>query len=122
MSYEITWEVEKDYIKVCAAGEQTLEDNIKLVSFVIESCEKYGVGKVVVDIRGLKGQPGTTADFKLANIAVSEALGRIRKTAIINDEESLAYTAFFETAIRNRGINLYAFKNEAEAFEWISQG
>lgn len=121
MSYEISAEVINDYLKVVAAGEQSLDDNIKLVAFIIESCTKFEVEKVVVDIRGLIGQPGTTADFKLANIAVKEALGRIKKTAIINNEDSLSYTSFFETAIRNRGINLYAFTNEAEALDWIAQ-
>jgi len=39
--------------------------------------------------------------------------------ALLYRQESHEYTTFFETAVRNRGINLLAFLDEDEAIKWL---
>lgn len=119
MSYTITNEVEQGYIKLVATGEQTLEGNKELVFRVLEACAENNLRKALVDIRGLVGQPGVVSDFELAGIAAQEALGLIQKVALLYRQESHEYTTFFETAVRNRGINLLAFLDEGEAIQWL---
>ena len=119
MGYVIETAIEKDYIKLVASGEQTLESNKELVFQVIEACTENNIRKVLVDISGTLGQPGTFSDFKLANIAAKEAFGLIQRVALVNRQENREFTSFFETAIRNRGINLLAFLDEQEAIKWL---
>jgi hypothetical protein len=122
MSYEISTEVEQGHIKLVVSGEQTLENNKKLVFQILEACAGNNVSKALIDIRGIWGQPGVLADYDLANIAAKEALGAIKKAALLYRQETHAYTSFFETAIRNRGINLLAFLDEDEARAWLQEG
>ena len=122
MSYTITTEIKQGYVKLAASGEQTLEGNKELVFRVLEACTENNVTKVLVDIRGLVGQPGVVSDYELAGIAAQEALGLLQKVALLYRQESHEYTVFFETAVRNRGINLLAFPDEREAIQWLREG
>ena len=122
MSYTITTEIKQGYVKLAASGEQTLEGNKELVFRVLEACTENNVTKVLVDIRGLVGQPGVVSDYELAGIAAQEALGLLQKVALLYRQESHEYTTFFETAVRNRGINLLAFPDEGEAIQWLREG
>jgi len=119
MSYIIATEVEQGYVKLVVSGEQTLENNKELVLRVLEACVENNVGRALVDISGLLGQPGILSDYELANIAAKEALGLVKKVALLYRQESHEYTSFFETTTRNRGINLLAFLDEKEAVKWL---
>jgi hypothetical protein len=119
MSYSITTEVEQGYVKLVASGEQTLESNKELVFRVLEACAENNLRRALVDIRGLVGQPGVASDYELAGMAAQEALGLLQKVALLYRQESHEYTAFFETTVRNRGINLLAFLDEGEAIQWL---
>jgi hypothetical protein len=68
------------------------------------------------------GQTGILSDYELANIAAKEALGLVQRAALLYRRENHEYTSFFETAIRNRGINLLAFLDEDEAIQWLLEG
>jgi hypothetical protein len=119
MNYKIETSVRKDYLLFEVSGKQTLEDNLNMIVFILEACEKYQVNKVVVDIRGFQGQPGITSDYKLAYFSATEALGKVKKAAVIHNQETKSFTSFFETAIRNRGIDLLAFTEIDSAIEWV---
>jgi hypothetical protein len=119
MSYVIETEIKQNYVKLHVSGKQTLENNKELVSRVIEACANNNIRKALVDIRGLVGQPGTFSDYELASIAAKDALGLIQRVALIYRRESHEFTSFFETTIRNRGINLLAFLDENEALKWL---
>lgn len=97
----------------------TKTDNLKLISLILETCEKHQIYNVVVDIRGFLGQPGITSDYQLASFSATEALGKVRKAAVIHDKATKEFTSFFETAIRNRGIDLLAFIDKDKAIEWV---
>lgn len=122
MSYNILTETKQGYIKLIVTGEQTFENNKELVSQILEVCVKNQVRKALIDIREIVGQPGVFADYELASIAAQEALGVIQKAALLYRQESHEYTSFFETAIRNRGVNLFAFLDEGKALEWLLEG
>jgi hypothetical protein len=119
MSYTIETEIKKDYVKLTALGKQTLENNKELVFQVIKVCTENNVGKALVDIREVLGQPGTFSDFELASVAAEKALGLFHKVALLYRQGNREYTSFFETVIRNRGINLLAFLDEQEATKWL---
>ena len=122
MSYKIATEVEKGYVRLIVSGDQTLENNKELVFRVLEACAENNVRRALVNIRGILGQPGIVSDYELANMAAQEALGLVQKVALLYRQESHEYTSFFETATRNRGINLLAFLDEDKAIQWLLDG
>ena len=121
MSYKIDTIVEKDYLKLIVSGEQTHEDNRALVVKIIESCVEHKLGQVVVDIRGLRGQPGVISDYELATFSVEQGLSVIKKAALVYRQENYEFTSFFETVAINRGLNVKIFVEEDEAVAWITQ-
>ncbi len=119
MSYVIETEIKQGYIKFIVSGEQTLENNTELVFHVLEACVENKIKRVLIDIRGIFGQPGVLSDYELANISAKEARGLVQKAALIYRQENHEYTSFFETATRNRGVNLRVFLDEGEALKWL---
>ena len=121
MGYHIKTNIEKDYLKFTVSGEQMFEENMKLVFFILQKCMENKIDRVVVDIRGFSEQPGIAADLELANITAEATFGKIAKAAVVYKEETYAYTTFFETVARNRGLNFIAFLNEDDAIEWVTE-
>jgi hypothetical protein len=121
MTYQLEITVEKDYLKGRVSGQQTLTDNEKLVTDLASACIEHKVNKILLDMTGLVGQPGTLSDFQLANFAVEKGLLVFRKVALISAPENYEFTTFFEAAAQNRGLNVIAFLDEEEALAWINQ-
>lgn len=122
MSYTIQKETKRGYVKLVVSGEQTLVDNRSLISTAINACSEQKTHKVLVDIRGLVGQPGTFADYELAEQAAQEVQGLVTKAALVHRPETKEYTSFFVTVSRNFGLNVRAFIDEQEAIRWFKEG
>jgi hypothetical protein len=121
MRYQVDLHYEKDYLRGTVSGQQTLRDNEKLVSMLVSTCIERSLSKLVVDLTGLVGQPGTFSDYQLANFSVEQVLPFIKKVALITTQDNMKFTTFFETVSRNRGLNVIAFVDEEEALTWISE-
>jgi hypothetical protein len=122
LAYQLAVEKKGKFIIITASGKQTYEDNIKLAEACIQECWKNAVTRVLVDITGLVGQPGTTADYELAKLIDAWGARRtISHAALLENEDGLAAGKFFETAARNRGVNLFAFGDKAKAEEWLEK-
>jgi hypothetical protein len=121
MNYKIDATVEKDYLMLIVAGEQSLDANKALVIMIIESCVEHQLNKVVVDIRGFEGQPGVISDYELANFSVEKGLSVLKKAALVYRKENHEFTSFFETVAINRGLNVKIFLEPDEAVGWITK-
>jgi hypothetical protein len=119
MSYDIQFKVEPDYLRVTALGSATLVDNLDLGKKILMACSKNDREKVLVDVRGL-GEPTTiTEAFELGQEVAPLALGVLKKAALLHGENRQELEKFFQTTIRNRGINLCAFLDEGKAIDWL---
>jgi hypothetical protein len=121
MSYKLGIISKNTYLYVSACGRQTMDDNIKLALDCVAACKKYGLTRVLVDIRGLSGQPGVVADYELAKLLTAwETAKLVSHAALLEKEADLISGKFFETTARNRGINIYVFSNLKKAEDWIT--
>jgi hypothetical protein len=121
MSYQLELTLESNYLMAVAAGQQTALDNEKMVIKLVEMCIEHDLHQVVADLTGLVGQPGTFSDFQLANFAVEQGLPLIKKVGLVTTPENLEFTAFFETAARNRGLNVRTFIDRDKAVAWMDE-
>jgi hypothetical protein len=119
MSLDVNIETNREYLKVSIRGEQNLENNSCVVSTIVDSCVEKGLKKVLIDITEFKGQPGTFADFEVANLVVTEWQLVLNKAAVVYLPENERFTSFFEITVQNRGFNLRSFLNEREAVGWL---
>lgn len=123
MAYKLTFGIKNKYIHVTAAGSQTLRDNMSLATACIDACVKNNLRFVLLDITGLTGQPGTMADYELAKLLDAWDAGKVvQRAALFENEADLAAGKFFETAARNRNINLAVFTDINDAEEWLLNG
>jgi hypothetical protein len=120
MSYRIDFEFGENYLEVRAFGPQTLENNIEFAKKVYEEFDKSGLERILVDIRGFEGQPGTAADIEYAKLIKGMVENKKHKIALIFRKENEQYTRFFETTLVNRGINIKIFIDSAEAQKWVT--
>jgi hypothetical protein len=122
LNYQVELIVEKDYLKGTVSGRQTFIDNENLVLMLLEKCVELRLNKVLLDMTGMVGQPGTFSDFQLANFAVEKGLPEIKKVALVAAPENFKHTQFFETVSSNRGLNVRAFVDMDEALAWVNEG
>jgi hypothetical protein len=121
MGYKLDVIFKNSYLHISVSGSQTLDGNIKLAADCVEACKKYKVSRVLVDIRGLSGQPGVVADYELAKLITAwESAKTVSHAALLEKESDLGAGKFFETTARNRGINIYVFSDPKKAEEWIN--
>ena len=121
MGYKLNVIPKNNYINITASGTQTMENNIKLAADSVEACKKYKLSRVLIDIQGLSGQPGTLADYELAKLLTAwETAKTVTRAALVEKESDLPAGRFFETTARNRGINLAVFSDPEKAEKWIS--
>lgn len=122
MVYDLLISIETDYLVARVSGRQTLQDNRALVEELVSACLAHKLEKILVDLTGLVGQPGTMSDYQLAIFAVQKGLPEIKKIALITTPGNLRHTEFFETTARNRGLNVRAFLEGEDARAWICEG
>jgi hypothetical protein len=121
VKYNVETKIEKDYLIMSVSGNRTLEDSLDLISAVVRICQQRGLDKVVVDIRELTDQPEVVSEFKLAKTAAIEAIGGVRKVALVCGPETHIYFSFFEKVARHQGLCLSVFLNKNEAIEWMAE-
>jgi hypothetical protein len=56
--------------------------------------------------------------YEFANYLLGEFNTSRKKIAFIKKSDTKLYK-FFETVARNRGLNVYVFKNNNKAYEWF---
>lgn len=123
MPYTVDFSTKSNFIYVTVSGKQSLEDNISLASACIEICAKNKIGLILLDITGLTGQPGTMADYELAKLLNAWGAGKVvKKAAMVENEVDIAAGRFFETAAKNRNVNLSVFTDKVKAEEWLLEG
>jgi len=124
MSYELDIKKEKNYLYIRASGNRTRDGIASMAREVIESCHKYQIYEVLVDLRDLKGPMGifdslwiVTKEFpKLTDLKA------IKKAAVMNAKERKERSGFFEQIAIKRGYNIRFFDELTPAIEWLKSG
>jgi hypothetical protein len=118
--YEVTIQVEGDYLAARAAGERTLNAVTALAVQIAQAAGDAQVGKVLVDVRDLRGRLRVLDSFLVVNSVFDSLRGKGLRQAAIADRGMPPIRGFaFETIARNRGFNLRIFTSREEAVEWL---
>lgn len=108
-------------------GEFELEAAKEHFLEIISDLEKHRCEKILIDGRGVVGEPEPVERFFYGAFA-AEAVAQFKKRHMRDSLLPFAYVLkvptldprrLAETTARNRGRNIKAFDNIDEAFEWL---
>ncbi|MGA1822434.1 MAG: hypothetical protein ACMUIG_07900 [Thermoplasmatota archaeon] len=119
MGYRMEFQVNDHYLLARAAGPASLEGNVEFAKRLIEKAETSGRKKILIDIRDLTDPTSIFDAYELSEVGASFVRGKSLKIALLHGKEREELESFFETASRNRGINIRVFMEESECMEWL---
>ncbi len=115
MRYRI--EPMEGYLRVAAEGPFDAQMAKGIVGEIGRACAAHGLGRVLIDARGLEGIVGVAERFQIARTLAEDGTGRMR-IAILVDESQLVSKALEDTAI-NRGAQLCTTAIVDEAYGFL---
>ena len=113
-------------LRVSAAGEFSLDDAKSTFMEMIDSIRENRSEKVFFDGREITGNPTVIERFYYGEF-VADAVALLRRSAgydgpqfaYVLSEPVLDPLRLGETVAVNRGVNVKAFENVADALEWL---
>jgi hypothetical protein len=116
-----------DLLEVEVRGEFSIEEATRGFIETLENVVRHGATKVLIDGRGLKGEPevmerffyGEFAATETARAASENSMPRVPKFAYVLEEPVLDPRRFGEHVAANRGMIVKAFDNREEALQWL---
>jgi len=118
--YTLVMEVQAGYLFVRASGVRTSASVAAMTLEVFEAARANRLSKVLVDVRGLRGQLGTVDNVRLVTKVFEKLRGKwVRQAAIVDEQPPSVRGWFLETVARNRGFNLRIFADEQAALAWL---
>jgi len=127
MSMELEISPESGFLRVVATGEFSLGEARRTFLEVLEAVAVHQAGKVLLDGRGVVGDPKIIERFYYGSFvarATTESFRRGRlsclpRFAYVLEEPGLDPHRFGESVAVNRGMYLKAFDNLPEALGWL---
>lgn len=121
LSYDLVTEKKDGYLLITVSGIRSFESVLSISEDILSACKKENIGKVLLDIRALKGrlemfEAYTIPDQHFPRLKDMDALERC---AIIDHEEAKKRFSFFENVAVNRGFFLRFFTSLDAANEWL---
>jgi hypothetical protein len=118
--YEVTIQVEGGYLAARAEGERSLDAVTSLAVRIAQAAGDAQVGKVLVDVRDLKGRLRVLDSFLVVNSVFDSLRGKgLHQAAIVDHGMPPIRGWTFEIIARNRGFNLRIFTSRETAVEWL---
>lgn len=125
MTQEIV--AENEFLRVRCSGEFCLESAKANFLLILEAIARYQQNRVLVDVRGLKGNPSTIERFEYSEFAASSlhtiAHGKylVTRFAYLGEIPLIDSKRFGELVARNRGMNVRAHVTSEmeDALRWL---
>ena len=112
--------MQAEILVVRLAGEQSFSVAVQQVDDVLKQAVAQGIGKALVDLRGLTGftRPSVAAVSEFARRWAATAQGRV-KMAVISRAELNDPERFGVIIARRLGFDAEVFEHEAVALAWL---
>jgi len=117
---ELRYEARPDHLLVHASGEFDYEAARQGLSTVIRACNEAGLGKILVDGRGITTLVSIADRFELATQLSTESKGMVRMAVVVATMN--LFTKTLEDTAANRGAPLRTTDSMAEAREFLQLG
>lgn len=119
MDFEVVTAVERDYVRLTATGQYTLEGVFNLLDHVKTEADKAAKELVLIDSREIEGNM-TEADRFFAGRRLAESFGPRLKTAVLLP--AFKITKLGEAVAVSRGARVLVTDSEEEALNWLLKG
>ncbi|MFH1118781.1 MAG: hypothetical protein V1775_03090 [Bacteroidota bacterium] len=123
MSWQVVHNKNLGILEVTFAGSPKLEELKEAVLFSMKLCIDKQVTRILADCKKLVSskQDSIVKSYELGSFYQSLKTELFMKEAIIlpESEREANMMYFFETTVRNRGLNVRVFPEREEALEWL---
>lgn len=126
MSYQVQASMHGDILAVVLEGTFEFNELGDLLDGMFADCAKHQALRVLVDLRGLSGDPSTLERFGTGTLFASKYMaarvaGRIPtcRFAFVGTPPLIEAKRFGETVAVNRGVPLRVFFDPTEARKWL---
>jgi hypothetical protein len=123
MSVSFEFKVHASYIELECTGSYTLESALQMYSQAADIAVREKRTAVLVDVRGVSGDPPTLMDLFEHGVHVARlgsSAGTPIRFAHLSDERMLHPQRFGEVVATSHGALIRVFTDPAEAVAWIS--
>ena len=126
MAFNVVTEPHEDHLHIALVGDWDNSGYGATADKILTSCEQHKIPKILMDVRGLSGNPNALERFSMATIFTAKyfiaRLGhRIPpcRFAVIGSHPIVDPNHFEETVAVNRGLPVKTFTDLEEAMEWL---
>ena len=119
MDFEIS--LSDGYALVSLRGAFSNQDTLELQPRINRFCVEHNVWKVLVDVTGVQGEITVLRRYQVG-AGLAQAANRNTRVAILATRAQKLDDAFFESVVRNRGLEWRIFVDRAEALGWLIGG
>ena len=118
--YKLAIETKGNYLFVRANGVRTRATVSAMAMEIFDAALANRMSKVLIDVRGLKGQLGILDSYLIVTEVFEKLRGKgLRRAAIVDEQISPVREWFLETVAYNRWFNFRVFTSAEEALEWL---
>jgi len=122
VALKVRLERQSSLLKVTVSGEETFEENKRVIELMQAECLAHGCNLILMDVNGVALHPGTSNNYELARYLSQKPLSSFaRRLAVVYGPERSFAVRFFEEACQNRGVNVRAFLNANDAVKWLTE-
>ena len=115
----VTYQEEKDLIKVNSFQEVTPSDFKNTITSILSLSWHHQCSRVLVDALEVSSYPDLFPIYSFGSL-VGEKLNKI-KIAILTKKEKIEETRFFQNAVTKHGGSVNLFDSKEDALEWLKQ-
>lgn len=114
-------ERKNEYLYLVGEGvEDGLKENQQIHRMILDLCREHHCRRVLIDDRNVVYTASIISIFDLAKYYVEMGVPRcINRAAVVVNPVYEETNSFFETVVRNRGVNLRIFYDYEEAEVWL---
>ncbi len=119
-------EPHEDYLRIALEGDWDNSGYGATADKILAICERHQIPKILMDVRGLNGNPNALERFSMATIFTAKYFivrlsHRIPpcRFAVIGKNPMVDPKRFEETVAINRGLPVKTFTQLEEAMEWL---
>jgi hypothetical protein len=111
--------VKKDnYLHVTVSGIFSPELSEDSIDNMVAAAKKDEFTKILFDIRPMSGEIGVLDRFESGRYGAL-IIPQNFKIAMLGRNDQISPDKFFQTVVRNRGVNLKVFSEFEKAIEWL---
>ncbi len=119
MSFREIFVDHPDYLQVQCIGTWDMDSSRQCWRNIATSLRQSGCRRVLLDDRELLILNTINTDFEHARYVADLLRSLCDRFALLDIEQNNVINHFFETACRNRGLDLKVFLQEKQAIEWL---